>query len=305
MIETGFADVPVISVSPGSGLENTQPGFRIPWRRILRATIGSVLFTDCLARLYYPAAVRETEKGEAARLLNHYLEAAKRIVDTQNENEQIRSFKTLLRQATDEFIQASRPGIRRPQVGIVGEIFLKFNPFAQKGLTDWLVEQQIEVIPPALTDFFMQGFVNREVRLHTGLEKSYFPDWLMKQIAKKVQRLIDDFNRIALQSEYFIPLGNVYEEAEAASEIVSLNAQFGEGWLLPGEIASFAHKNINNVVSLQPFGCIANHIIAKGVEKRIKTLYPKMNLLSLDFDGSVSDVNITNRLLLFIDNLQN
>ena len=305
LIEMGFADVPVISVSPGSGLENTQPGFRIPWRRILRATIGSVLFTDCLARLYYPAAVRETEKGEAARLLNHYLEAAKRIVDTQNENEQIRSFKTLLRQATDEFIQASRPGIRRPQVGIVGEIFLKFNPFAQKGLTDWLVEQQIEVIPPALTDFFMQGFVNREVRLHTGLEKSYFPDWLMKQIAKKVQRLIDDFNRIALQSEYFIPLGNVYEEAEAASEIVSLNAQFGEGWLLPGEIASFAHKNINNVVSLQPFGCIANHIIAKGVEKRIKTLYPKMNLLSLDFDGSVSDVNITNRLLLFIDNLQN
>ena len=105
--------------------------------------------------------------------------------------------------------------------------------------------------------------------------------------------------RAASSFEYFRPLGNIYHEAAAASKIISLNARFGEGWLLPGEIATFAASGVNNVVSLQPFGCIANHIVAKGVEKRIKTLYPQMNLLSLDFDGSVSDVNITTRLLLF------
>ena len=119
-----------------------------------------------------------------------------------------------------------------------------------------------------------------------------------------MQGIIDSYNAAAARFEYFRPLGNIYHEAAAASKIISLNARFGEGWLLPGEIATFAMDGVNNVVSLQPFGCIANHIVAKGVEKRIKTLYPQMNLLSLDFDGSVSDVNITNRLLLFIYNLK-
>lgn len=84
-----------------------------------------------------------------------------------------------------------------------------------------------------------------------------------------------------------------------------MNAQFGEGWLLPAEIVSYARQGVNNVVSLQPFGCIANHIVSRGVEKRIKSFYPDINLLSLDFDSGVSDVNITNRMLLFIDNLKN
>jgi len=79
---------------------------------------------------------------------------------------------------------------------------------------------------------------------------------------------------------------------------ISMAAQFGEGWLLPAEIVSFAKEGIYNVISLQPFGCIANHIISKGIEKRIKDLYPEMNLLSLDFDSGVSDVNVMNRLLL-------
>ena len=102
-------------------------------------------------------------------------------------------------------------------------------------------------------------------------------------------------------------LGNngIIAKAKDAEKVISLNAQFGEGWLISGEILSFARQGINHVVSLQPFGCIANHIIVKGIEKRIKALYPQMNILSLDFDSSVSDVNIINRLLLFIDNIEN
>ena len=83
-----------------------------------------------------------------------------------------------------------------------------------------------------------------------------------------------------------------------------MNAQFGEGWLLPAEIATYYKQGIHNVISLQPFGCIANHIIVRGIEKRLKLLFPDLNLLSLDFDSSVSEVNITNRMLLFIDNLK-
>jgi len=93
-------------------------------------------------------------------------------------------------------------------------------------------------------------------------------------------------------------------KAELAKNVISLNAQFGEGWLLPAEIISYAESGVKSVISLQPFGCIANHIVSKGVEKRIKRLYPAINLLSLDFDSGVSDVNIKNRLLLFIDKLK-
>lgn len=82
---------------------------------------------------------------------------------------------------------------------------------------------------------------------------------------------------------------------------MSLAAQFGEGWLLPADIIGYIHDGVNNVLSLQPFGCIANHIISKGIEKKLHELYPKLNMLSLDFDSGVSSVNVTNRLLLFLD----
>ena len=304
LVNAGFADVPVISVSPGSGLQTTQPGFRIPWLRVFRGAVGAVLFTDCLARLYYATAVRETEPGEAASLRDWYLEDAKMILESESESNILDAFAETLGFAVEAFSRKCRP-VERPKVGIVGEIFLKFNPFAQKGLIDWLTDRRIEAVSPILTDFFMQGFVNREIRNRSGLDSSRIPGWLLRQGAGRMQRLIGRFNGIASKFPYFQPIGNVYESAEAASEVISLNAQFGEGWLLPGEVAMFARHGVRNVVSLQPFGCIANHIVSKGVEKRIRGLYPQMNLLSLDFDGSVSDVNIMNRLLLFVNNLEN
>lgn len=150
----------------------------------------------------------------------------------------------------------------------------------------------------------MQGFINYEVKRRSDLGSPRIPVWLMRKASGHMHRIVSRFNGIASDFPYFLPFGNVFEEASAASEILSLNAQFGEGWLLPGEIASFARHGVNNIISLQPFGCIANHIVSKGVEKRIRQLYPQLNLLSLDFDGSVSDVNILNRLLLFVANLK-
>lgn len=146
----------------GSGLQTTQPGFRIPWLRVFRGAIGAVLFTDCLARLYYATAVRETEPGEAASLRDWYLEDAKMILESESESNILDAFAETLGFAVEAFSRKCRP-IERPKVGIVGEIFLKFNPFAQKGLIDWLTDRRIEAVSPILTDFFMQGFVNREI----------------------------------------------------------------------------------------------------------------------------------------------
>ena len=192
-----------------------------------------------------------------------------------------------------------------PKVGIVGEIFLKFNPFAQKEIIDWLIDRKIEVVPPILVDFFMQGFVNRKINTDSYVKNRQLPEFIYDWIYRFVKKQIDKINKTANQFRYFVPFNDIFEEAERAKNIISLNAQFGEGWLLPAEIVSYARQGVKNVVSLQPFGCIANHIVSRGVEKRIKSFYPDINLLSLDFDSGVSDVNITNRMLLFIDNLKN
>ena len=194
--------------------------------------------------------------------------------------------------------------VKKPKVGVVGEIFLKFHPYAHKHVVDWLIGRGIEVQPPILIDFFMQSFVNRRVNLDTHITRSKVPDFIFAAFYKIIRRQYAKFNRIGSRFRYYQPLRDIFDEAEAGRDILTLNAQFGEGWLLPAEVAEFAKMGVNHVISLQPFGCIANHIIARGVERRIKAVYPDMNLLSIDFDAGVSEVNITNRLLLFIDNLK-
>ena len=119
-----------------------------------------------------------------------------------------------------------------------------------------------------------------------------------------VHRRMEKYNRVASAFPLFTPFPDIFELAQAGREVIPLYAQFGEGWLLPAEVVSMARRGITHVVSLQPFGCIANHIVSKGVEKKIKELYPQMNLLSLDFDSGVSDVNVTNRMLLFINGIE-
>ena len=104
--------------------------------------------------------------------------------------------------------------------------------------------------------------------------------------------------------KFYQPEQDIKTISEYAKDVISLSAQFGEGWLLPAEVIAFMKDGCNNVVSMQPFGCIANHIVSRGIEKKMKDLYPQLNMLSLDFDGGVSEANIANRLLLFISNMK-
>lgn len=299
LVENGYLHTPVVSLSLGSGIDTDQPGFKINWFKVLPIALAAILYSDCIAKFYYAAVVREKEPGQAARLRDLYLETAQIAIE-KNKPDDLYSYLFL---AVKEF-NGICTAQSRPQVGVVGEIFLKFNPFAQKDLISWLIERKIEVLPPLMTDFFMQGFVNLKVKQKTHLKRKRLPDFVIDRLYRKVQKQIDKVNGIGKGFRYYLPFESIYEKAEQAKRIISLNAQFGEGWLISGEIASFASRSVHHVISLQPFGCIANHIVEKGIEKKIKSLYPQMNILSLDFDSSVSDVNIVNRLLLFIDNLK-
>ena len=301
LAEAGFTEVPVLSLAMGSGLVNEQSGFTINWPKVIPITLAAILFGDCLSKFYHASVVREKNPGDALKLREHYLQAAKTCISMNSPS----ALYKLMEQAANSFNDVTDDAkADLPKVGIVGEIFLKFNSFAHKRVSQWLITNGIEVAPPVLTDFFTQTFVNRRVKKETGIEKSSFPSWIESAAYSLIRKKINEVNRIGSCFKYFTPFEDIFATAENGREIVTLSAQFGEGWLLPAEIVSFAKHGVNNVISLQPFGCIANHIISKGVEKKIKTLYPDMNLLSLDFDGGVSDVNITNRLLLMTNNLK-
>jgi predicted nucleotide-binding protein (sugar kinase/HSP70/actin superfamily) len=128
------------------------------------------------------------------------------------------------------------------------------------------------------------------------------PLFLSDTIYKIVYACAKRFDKIGSKFKYYRPFSDIFHDAKLASEIINLSANFGEGWLIPAELASFAESEVYDVVSLQPFGCIANQVISKGVEKRIKKIYPQMNLLFLDFDGGTSDANVYNRLHFMVEN---
>lgn len=299
LADAGFDNVPLVSVTFDSEIKNEQPGFIVNWVRLMPLAFRTILYSDCIAKFYYASVIRERKKGQAAALRDKYLEEGRKLI-VKNRS---RALLAILSTAAQEFNDIC-DNSNHPKVGVVGEIFLKFNPFAQKDVTDWLVEHGVEVVPPLIAGFFLQSFVNRKVNVRTHIEKGSMTDLVYKLLYKLTKAGIEKVNRAASGFRYYQPFGDIFAEAEDASKVVSLNAQFGEGWLLPAEVVSYARHGVRNVVSLQPFGCIANHIVSKGVEKRLLSLYPDINLLSLDFDSGVSDVNVTNRLLLFMENLK-
>ncbi|MGM9768792.1 MAG: acyl-CoA dehydratase activase-related protein [Candidatus Cryptobacteroides sp.] len=298
IVDAGYTDTPVISVAFGSGLENEQPGFKVNWLKVIPCVLYSLLFADSIAKMYYACAAREKEKGIALTLKDRYLADGAALL----EKGQWKRLLELTGRAATEFNDATADK-DTDKVGVVGEIYLKFNPFAHKHVVDWLISRGVEIVPPMLTDFFSQFFVNRKVKKASLSEDSRIPDWIYNYMYRLYKKHMSYFNKAGAGFRYWSGFNDIFQEAKEAESIINLNVQFGEGWLLPAEIATYYKSGVKNVISLQPFGCIANHIVVRGVEKRLKELFPRLNLLSLDFDSGVSDVNVTNRMLLFIDNL--
>ncbi len=303
LVDAGFKDVPVVSVSFGENTAKKQDGFHLNWKKTLPIALATILFGDSLSRLYCSTIVRckEEDKKQVKELHDSYINQVKSLIL----KEDSKSINSLLEDAVTKF-NSFLPSeeIQRAKVGIVGEIFLKYHSFANHNVSDWLLEQNIEVIPPSLIVFFVQTFVNRKVNKQYNIEKQSVPQFVMDFFYKLVKKRIDNCNKVMSKFRYYHPLDNVFELADRVKGILPLYTQFGEGWLLPAEIVNFVQSGVNTVVSLQPFGCIANHIISKGIENKIKELYPNLNYLALDFDNSVTPVNIKNRLLLMLESIK-
>lgn len=300
MIKAGFGHIPVISVNAGN-TNNEQSGFQPQWGKYLKTIFSTVLFSDMLAQLYYRTIAHTDAKYKAKLLHEKYIKLCNKHIVADNYKE----IFGLLTDAVNEYNQIPKDLSSKPQIGLVGEIYVKYNSFGHQHIVNWLIEQGIEVVIPPIMDFFIQELVNIKVNQENFLIKSKIKTnlvlFLMEQ---KIDSFINKANKIMQKFELYSPTVKIKEMAEKASNILQLTNQFGEGWLIPAEIAEFAEKGINNVVSVQPFGCIANHVVSKGVEKRIKDLYPKMNLLFLDFDDGTSPVNILNRLFFMAKNVK-
>lgn len=293
LINAGFNDIPVIALSSGETYQNGESEFTLEWKKIAKLAIPLVLYGDALQQMHGAISVREKVGGASQQVFDFYIE---RGIDAIKAKDTKTLFR-LMKEAVADFNNV--PIIEKiySKVGLIGEIFVKYNNYAQANISEWLRSKNVEVSTPPLLDFLMQFFVNNKVNVANGLkEESIFDKTLTPLVWKYINGKVKKSEKILSKFKFYEASESIYAKAEAASEVLNLSNQFGEGWLIPGEIAHYARKGVNKVVCLQPFGCIANHIVAKGVEKRIKEIYPNMNILYLDIDGGIAEVNLQNRL---------
>jgi predicted nucleotide-binding protein (sugar kinase/HSP70/actin superfamily) len=289
----GFDDIPVLAIATGKVYQNEQKAFDFPLIKFAGIIVYMLLYADAMQQMYYSTIVKELKKGETQTLFDRYINRGVGAVKQNNH----KTLLQLLQQAVADFNRIEVENRTFCKIGLIGEIYAKYNNYGQAHITEWLRGKGMEVVTPPIFDFMMQYFVNSQVNADNGIQQEH---WLVRFLnplfLKYVNRCMDDVRRIIGHFRYYQPVESIFEKARYASEILDLSNQFGEGWSIAAEVACYARSGIDRVVCVQPFGCIANHIVAKGIEKRLKKIYPQMNLLFLDIDGGVAEVNLHNRL---------
>ena len=299
LVAAGFENVPVVTLSTNLNLNalNDQPGFEFRQRDyIYKAALG-MMFHDALSDMYHSTVIREAHKGQAQVVANKYINW---FMDGSIPVTKASLLEWLERAVHDFNAIETKPG-HHPLVGIVGEIYVKYNAFSNNHVAQWLMDQGLEVVMPSFFEFFDGGLVstNHGVKTHVRKRDTY---WLLTVLGQRLAgHFLHEFAGVMQGYRRYHPHKSIRDVAARAQEILSLNHQYGEGWLIAGEVASFARDSVNNVLCLQPFGCIANHVIAKGVQKRLQEKYPSLNLLFLDADAGVSEVNFFNRMHFFVN----
>ena len=289
----GFGHIPVVIISTGEVFQNEQKAFKLPLLKFANVLIYTLLYADALQKMYSSTIIREKTKGETQKLFDFYIE---RGMDAVRKNSH-RTVMRLMEQAVADFNQIPIHERSYTKIGLIGEIFVKYNNYGQAHITEWLRDKGMEVVTPPILDFLMQYFVNSEVNIKNDVEReSLLSRFLRPVFLKFMNKRIRAIEDVMKGYRFYEPSESIFTKARYASEIVDLSNQFGEGWMIAAEVANYARNGVNRVVCVQPFGCIANHVVAKGIEKRLKKCYPDMSLLYLDIDGGMAEVNLQNRL---------
>ena len=187
----------------------------------------------------------------------------------------------------------------KPRVGVVGEILVKYMPLANNHLVDLLEREGAESVVPDLMDFLNYSFYNGKYKTEfLGADKkgNYLADAAVKLIRRIRKPALDALEK----SKRFDAPMPIEEIAEQTKPFLSIGNQYGEGWFLTGEMIELIKTGVPNIVCIQPFACLPNHVVGKGVIKRLKAEYPQANIAAVDYDPGASEVNQLNRIKLML-----
>jgi predicted nucleotide-binding protein (sugar kinase/HSP70/actin superfamily) len=216
----------------------------------------------------------------------------------------MKGYKKIIKEMIFEFHHIEVTADKKPRVGIVGEILVKFHPYANNQLIDLIEQEGGEAVVPDFIYFFLYCLDNRNFNAdHLGKSKI---DAMVGNVASRFIEYYRKPIREALIStgRFDAPILFSYL-TKKASRFLSLGNQMGEGWLLPGEMVELIETGVENVVCVQPFGCLPNHVVGRGMFNAIKKDFPGANLISIDYDAGLSKVNQINRIKLMISIAKN
>ena len=296
--KAGMAQIPVISLNM-AGIE-TNPGFHLNLNLLMRAAYGAV-FGDIFMRCVYRMRPYEKVPGSVDAVHQKWLKKCQAFVSAKHMN--FFTFRKMCRQMVEDFDAIPITGQVKPKVGIVGEILVKFAPAANNHLVELLESEGAEAVVPDLLDFMLYCFYNQIYKADKlGMSKKAA---LISRLGIDALEFLRGSAAKALEkSKNFTPPTSIYKLVEYAKPIVSIGNQTGEGWFLTGEMVELIHSGVNNIVCTQPFGCLPNHVVGKGVIKALRAEYPLSNIVAIDYDPGASEVNQLNRIKLMLSTAQ-
>ncbi|MCI9105170.1 MAG: 2-hydroxyglutaryl-CoA dehydratase, partial [Lachnospiraceae bacterium] len=296
--KAGISQVPVISVN-ANGME-TNPGFTITPALITKA-MQAIVYGDIFMRVLYATRPYEREPGSANALHEKWKARCIRSLSTKAANMMV--FGRNIRGIIRDFDTLPRLYVEKPKVGIVGEILVKFSPLANNHIVELLEAEGAEAVMPDLMDFLLYCFYNSNFKAeHLGGKQS--SAWLCNLGISLLEFLRRTARRELEKSKHFTPPSHIRDLAHMAKDFVSLGNQTGEGWFLTGEMLELIHSNVKNIICTQPFGCLPNHIVGKGVIKELRRRHPGANIIAVDYDPGASEVNQLNRIKLMLATAQ-
>ena len=296
--KAGMSQVPVISIN-ANGME-TNPGFSIT-PALLTKAMQAVVYGDIFMRVVYATRPYEKKPGSADAL--HQKWKKRCIVSLSKRAPAMMEFSRNVRGIIRDFDNLPRLDVKKPKVGIVGEILVKFSPLANNHIVELLESEGAEAVMPDLMDFLLYCFYNNNFKAENlGGKLS------VARLCNMGISLIEYFRKVARRelqaSRHFTAPARIQDLAAMAQDFVSLGNQTGEGWFLTGEMLELIHSGTTNIVCTQPFGCLPNHIVGKGVIKELRRVYPESNIVAVDYDPGASEVNQLNRIKLMLATAQ-
>ena len=302
--KAGYEHIPVISLNL-SGLEG-NPGFKLTPGLVIRS-IYAIIFGDIFMKCTYRLRPYEKHAGSVNAMHEKWKKTCIGFLSSAHPSRG--RFNRLCREIIYDFdTNIELLDIKKPRVGIVGEILVKFLPAANNYLVELLESEGAEAVVPDLLDFLLYCFYNQNFKVEKlGFRKS--KAILANLGIRGLEWFRAPASKAFAQSKHFTPPARIQELGRMASDIVSLGNQTGEGWFLTGEMLELIHNKAPNIVCTQPFACLPNHVVGKGVIKELRRLYPQSNIVAIDFDPGASEVNQLNRIKLMLStadkNLEN